>query len=85
MLLSSIHVAVDPFRPHWKHKQCGGAVAAFGEEDFQCVRCQQCGRGIGAVIPGDTANHGEYFLCHPELEVILLSANEVEAHQRQQA
>lgn len=59
------------FRPHWRHKQCGGIVAGCGNE-FKCTVCGETGSAIGAPIPGNTVRHGEYFNCHPELAVVLL-------------
>jgi hypothetical protein len=34
---------------------------------FSCRRCEIASVAIGAVIPGGTWNHPEYFACHPEL------------------
>ena len=57
-----------PFRPHWKHKLCGGVVAGFGDV-YRCLKCNTAGNAVGAVIPADATNSVEYFACHPELEV----------------
>ena len=74
-------MAVDLLRPHWRHKQCGGIVVEFGDEEYRCEKCVQTGRGLGAIIPSTTLNHRDYFRSHPELEVVLLSAEEVSIQQ----
>jgi hypothetical protein len=61
-------MAHDPFRPHWKHKLCGGVVTGF-DDDYKCLKCNTAGNAVGAVIPAEVTNSLEYFACHPELEV----------------
>jgi hypothetical protein len=64
------------FRPHWKHKQCGGTVMGI-DSSFECLKCGSAAVAIGAELPDFVENRREYFACHPELEVVLLSEQEV--------
>ncbi len=52
------------------------------EEEFRCKKCGEAEGAIGATIPGDTSNHAEYFLCHPELEVSMLNSQQVAAFRK---
>ncbi len=74
-------VELDLLRPHWTHKNCGGIVFGCGKA-FTCVTCRNTGPGIGAFIPPNTPNETEFLACHPELEVILLTSEQVTAHER---
>ena len=73
-----VSVGSNLLRPHWRHKSCGGIIVVT-ETGFQCRRCQAAGAALGAVIPESTLNHAEYFKTHPELEVLLMSADEAAA------
>lgn len=68
------------FRPHWRHKECGGVVTGV-DELFRCLKCQQAGSAIGAAIPDQYGSSKEYFCCHPELEVTLLNGHTASAHE----
>jgi hypothetical protein len=58
----------DPFRPHWKHKQCGGVVTGSGDI-YKCSKCKVEGSRLGAILPPDVTNRLDYFASHSELEV----------------
>ena len=44
---------------------------------YLCDKCGENAPAIGAEIPVDVDNRREYFACHPELEVALLSAEQM--------
>lgn len=58
----------DPFRPHWTHNQCGGVVTGVGDQ-FKCLKCNTEGNRAATVLPTETVNALEHFICHPDLEV----------------
>ena len=66
-------------RPHWIHKHCCGIVVGIGDI-FKCGKCDLAGVAVGTVLPRDVGNRAEYFAAHPELEVILLTLEELSAH-----
>ena len=65
----------NPFRPHWKHRQCGGVVTGV-DDVFTCLTCNATGIAVGALLPADVTNSTEYFACNPELEVQLVDPNQ---------
>jgi len=72
---------VDLLRPRWNHANCGGIIAG-SEALFKCCKCEKAAPAIGAVLPSGTWNEPEYFACHSELIVELLSAEYAAAQQR---
>jgi len=72
---------VDLLRPRWNHANCGGIIAGSGAL-FQCLKRERAASAIGAVLPSGTWNEPEYFACHPELIVELLSAEYAAAAQQ---
>ena len=73
---TSASLAVDVFKPHWVHRGCGGVIAGT-RSAYLCHKCGENAPAIGAEIPVDVDNRREYFACHPELEVALLSAEQM--------
>jgi len=69
----------DLLRPHWRHKECRGIVVGIGNT-FKCDKCNQTGPAMGAVLPRNMQNEAEYLAAHPELEVTLLSSEELGAY-----
>ena len=65
----------DPFRPHWRHRHCGGVVTGVGDA-FKCLTCNSMGNAIGSFLPGEVTNSTEYFSSNPDLEVQFVNANE---------
>jgi hypothetical protein len=47
---------------------------------FQRDNCNQTGHAIGAVVPQNMQSQAEYLAGHPELEVTLLSSEELGAY-----
>ena len=72
---------MELLRPRWNHANCGGTIAGSGAL-FKCCKCERAAPAIGAVLPLGTGNEPEYFACHPELIVELLSAEYDAAQQR---
>ena len=64
-----------PFRPHWRHRHCGGVVTGV-DDLFKCLTCNMTGNAVGAFLPGNVTNSTEYFSCTPELEVQFVDASE---------
>lgn len=44
---------------------------------YLCDKCRENAPAIGAEIPVDVDNRREYFACHPELEVALLTTEQM--------
>jgi hypothetical protein len=70
----------DPFRPHWKHRNCGGIVTGV-DDVFKCLGCNMTADAIGSFLPGDITNSAEYFSCNPDLEVQFVDAKEYSSAQ----
>jgi hypothetical protein len=64
------------FKPHWIHRGCGGVIAGTCSA-YLCGKCGGNAPAIGAEIPVDVENRREYFACHPELEVALLTLEQM--------
>jgi hypothetical protein len=45
--------------------------------------CEGTADAIGANIPGGSGKREEYLASHPELEVILLTSEEIAAYERE--
>lgn len=64
------------FKPHWIHRGCGGVIAGACQA-YACDKCGVNAPAIGAEIPEEVVNRREYFASHPELEVALVTAEQL--------